>query len=64
MTALIRWVSSAFTAFALFLTFRFFIPGLVNLHNDGALIAAMVLAIAVPAAAFVTMYKVWTETFE
>lgn len=63
-TGLVRWFSTAAAALLLFFTFRVFVPGLVNMHNDGALIGAIVLALTVPAAVFVGLYKVWTETFE
>lgn len=63
-TILIRWVSAVATAIVLFLTFRVFVPGLVNLHNDAALIVAVLLAVAIPTIAAIAIYMVWEEDFE
>lgn len=61
---LIRWLSIVASAAALFLTVRVFVPGLVNLHHDAALIVAFLLIVAVPTLVAVGLYKVWMEDFE
>lgn len=48
----------------LFVLVRVIVPGLINMQNDGALIAAPMLLIGFAAAAYATWYKLFSEEEE
>lgn len=57
------WIGALLVGLA-FVAIRTIIPALVNSHNDGALIAAPVFALAVGTTAYVTFIKVFKEDDE
>ena len=54
------WVAVIW-AIIIFVIGRVVIPGLINSQNDGALLAAPLLALVVGTAAYVTFVKVFTK---
>lgn len=62
--AVLRWIASAASVFALFLTFRVAVPGLMNSQHDSAIILAILVGFAVPAAIALFLYQVWKGEVE
>lgn len=50
---------TALIALALFAIFRIFVPGLINMQNDGALILGVALAIAAPVTSIIALFIIW-----
>lgn len=51
--------AAALLAIAWFVAIAVIVPGLVNLHNDGALILAVIVAIGVTAFAIIIGRQIW-----
>lgn len=54
---IVAWWGTALLLCIAFLVFRVVIPGLINSHNDGAIILAIVLFLLVPTVGYVYWVK-------
>lgn len=55
----VQVTGTALIALAVAAIYRIFVPGLINMQNDGALILGVALAVATPVASIIALITLW-----